>query len=276
MSETTEKDQGTAKEEARPESEAAPAGDGTETPAQPPGGSPGAGDKGGPKEEAADVAPPGSAPGEGKAAKEPGQEQEGDGKGPDADEEDAGDVPSDEDIEQVQELYQRVKAEIAEKDEQVLRAKAEVANITRRKDEQVRLARTYAVTGFAAELLTVRDALDATLRNRESGKEALIEGVELTLRQLDKVFESENISVIEPKEGDPFDPELHQAMAQMESDKMGPNMVVGVIAKGYRISDRLLRPAQVAVSKAPAAKDAATEAGNGDGDGKEAPPESQG
>lgn len=150
------------------------------------------------------------------------------------------------------ELLRGLAAEIAKLRDEALRAKAEADNVSKRAQTQVQQARKYAVTGFAAGLLDVRDALDATLANRESDKGALIEGVELAVRVFDKVFERENIRVIDPKEGEPFNPELHEAMTHMETDRMGPGMVAAVMVKGYAISERVLRAAQVAVSKGPA------------------------
>lgn len=168
------------------------------------------------------------------------------------------------------EVLKRLDAEIAKLRDEALRARAEADNVSKRAQTQVQQTRKYAVTGFAARLLDVRDALDATLANRESDKDALVEGVELAVRVFDKVFEQENIRVIDPTEGEPFNPELHEAMAHLETDRVAPGTVAAVMVKGYTISERVLRAAQVAVSKGPPAKGggAATAEGTGEDGGR--------
>ncbi|XXK29488.1 nucleotide exchange factor GrpE [Arenicellales bacterium nBUS_45] len=105
-------------------------------------------------------------------------------------------------------------------------------------------------------LLNVRDSLDLAravdLQQTEGVVESVVEGLELTLRQLDSAFERFSIHELSPEVGDKLDPESHQAMSLIESSDVSPNHICQVIQKGYRLNDRLLRPARVLVAKAPA------------------------
>jgi molecular chaperone GrpE len=131
-----------------------------------------------------------------------------------------------------------------------LRAKAEADNIRKRAQADIASAHKYAVEGFAAELLPVRDALEAALAASNTTIEALRQGVELTLKQVDAAFEKFAVKEINPI-GEKFDPHRHQAMTTVESDR-APNTVVHVLQKGYLLHERVLRPALVTVAKAPA------------------------
>lgn len=126
-------------------------------------------------------------------------------------------------------------------------AKAETENVRRRSAEELERARKYAVEAFARELLPVKDALEMALAVENATPESLRQGVELTLKQLNAVFEKFRIQEVNPQ-GEKFDPNLHQAMAMVESDAE-PNTVTQVMQKGYQLHDRLLRPAMVAVAK---------------------------
>jgi molecular chaperone GrpE len=130
-----------------------------------------------------------------------------------------------------------------------LRAKAEGDNIRKRAQADVANAHKYAVESFAAELLPVRDALEAALSAENTTIEALRQGVELTLKQVTSAFDKFSVKEINPI-GEKFDPHRHQAMTTVESDKV-PNTVVHVLQKGYLLNDRVLRPALVTVAKAP-------------------------
>jgi molecular chaperone GrpE len=131
-----------------------------------------------------------------------------------------------------------------------LRAKAEADNIRKRAQADVANAYKYAVETFAAELLPVHDSLEAALAADNATFEALRQGVELTLKQLDAALVKSNIKEINPV-GEKFDPHKHQAMTTVESDKAA-NTVVHVLQKGYLLNDRVLRPALVTVSKSKA------------------------
>jgi molecular chaperone GrpE len=128
-----------------------------------------------------------------------------------------------------------------------LRAKAETDNVRRRAQEDVAKAHRYGIEGFAGALLAVKDSLDAALTVENTSIESFKEGVELTARQLEAVFQKFAVSVISP-EGEKFDPHRHQAISQVESDKE-PGTVVTVLQKGYLLHDRVLRPALVIVAK---------------------------
>lgn len=147
-------------------------------------------------------------------------------------------------------LEARLAAATAEAEkirEDWLRAKAETDNVRRRGQEDVAKAHKFGVEGFAGALLAVKDSLDAALTIENTSLESFKEGVEITARQLDSVFEKFDIRVVNPQ-GERFDPHRHQAISQVESDQE-PNTVVTVLQKGYLLHDRVLRPALVMVAK---------------------------
>ena len=151
------------------------------------------------------------------------------------------------------ELLQRAETEVAELKEAWLRARADVENIRRQSALDLGRAHKYAVERFAADLLPVKDALESALAADNASPDALRDGVDLTLKQLVAAFEKAQITEIDPA-GAPFDPHQHQAMTMLESAQP-PNTVVQVFQKGYRLSDRVLRPALVAVARANDASD---------------------
>ncbi|MDP1654284.1 MAG: nucleotide exchange factor GrpE [Rhodocyclaceae bacterium] len=128
-----------------------------------------------------------------------------------------------------------------------LRAKAETENLRRRAQEDVTKAHKFAAEKFAAELLAVKDSLEAALANETQTAEALKAGVELTLRQLVAAFEKSAIAELSPL-GQKFDPHFHQAIAMVDAEQEA-NTVVSVLQKGYALHERILRPALVTVAK---------------------------
>ena len=138
-------------------------------------------------------------------------------------------------------------AEAGKARDEWLRAKAETENVRRRGQEDVAKAHRYGLEGFAGALLAVKDSLDAALTVENTSIESFKEGVEITARQLDAVFQKHNVTPISP-EGQKFDPHRHQAISQVESDQE-PGTVVTVLQKGYLLHDRVLRPALVIVAK---------------------------
>ena len=138
-------------------------------------------------------------------------------------------------------------ADLEKTREDWLRAKAETDNVRRRGQEDVAKAHKFGVEGFAGALLAVKDSLDAALTVENTSVESFKEGVEITARQLESVFEKFAIRVVNPQ-GEKFDPHRHQAISQVESDQE-PNTVVTVLQKGYVLHDRVLRPALVMVAK---------------------------
>ncbi len=150
-------------------------------------------------------------------------------------------------------ISEAVAAALAEQQDTVLRAQAEVQNMRRRCQTDVEKAHKFALEKFSAELLTVIDnlerALDAVPESAGEGVKALQEGVELTLKGFLETCEKFNIRQLNP-EGEPFDPQLHQAMSMVPNPDVEPNTVVAVVQKGYLLNDRVIRPAMVMVSKA--------------------------
>lgn len=148
---------------------------------------------------------------------------------------------------------ERVKSELAESRERLLRVAAEADNTRRRADQDMAQARKFALERFALELLPVRDSLErASVVDRKAASgaaEALFAGVDLTLQLMDSALEKFAITMIDPV-GARFNPEQHQAMTMVESVDIAPNHVVEVVQKGFLLNDRLLRPALVVVAKA--------------------------
>jgi molecular chaperone GrpE len=140
--------------------------------------------------------------------------------------------------------------------DRLLRTLAEMENLRKRTDREVAESRLYGVTSFARDILGVADnmrrALDAVgpeLRaSAESGVKALIDGVELTERELVKALEKNGLRQFTPQ-GEKFDPNLHQAMYEVPDASVPAGSVVQVVQPGYMIGDRVLRPALVGVSK---------------------------
>jgi len=130
-----------------------------------------------------------------------------------------------------------------------LRAKAETENLRKRAQADIANAHKYAVDNLAEALLPIRDSLEAALAIENVTLESLKSGVELTLRQVNAVFEKANLKEINPV-NEKFDPHRHQAMTVV-AQAGEPNQVVQVMQKGYLLHDRVIRPALVTVSKAP-------------------------
>jgi len=145
--------------------------------------------------------------------------------------------------------------EATENLERYLRLAAELDNVRKRGARELENARKYGLERLAKALLPVRDSLEAGVAAADkSDVEALLEGKRATLRLLDSALEQAGIVEFDP-EGEPFDPNRHEAMTMQPSATAEPNTVLTVIQKGYSIHDRLLRPARVIVSAAPPADD---------------------
>jgi molecular chaperone GrpE len=141
-----------------------------------------------------------------------------------------------------------LQAKADENWERYLRAAAEVENIRKRAARDVEHARKYALEGFGRELLAVRDSLEMGLAAAESAdKQNLVEGSEATLKLLAGALERFGILPVDP-EGEPFDPEMHEAISLQPSADAEPGSVLSVIQKGYSLNGRLLRPACVIVA----------------------------
>ena len=138
--------------------------------------------------------------------------------------------------------------------EGALRALAEGENAKRRAETEIDKARKFALEKFAGDLLPVIDSLDQAVRYADPENEALkpiLDGLELTQKTFNDTVTKHGLVVLDPQ-GEPFNPEQHQAMSMQESADVAPNTVIAVVQKGYEINGRLLRPAMVMVSKAPA------------------------
>ena len=146
--------------------------------------------------------------------------------------------------------------EAADYRDKLLRSLAEMENLRKRTERQVADARDYGIAAFARDILAVADnmeralgALDADLRQKaDGGTKALLDGVELTERELLKVLEKHGVKKFEPL-GEKFDPNLHQAMYEVPDTSRPAGTVGRVIQPGYMIGERVLRPALVAVAK---------------------------
>ncbi|AKI02485.1 molecular chaperone GrpE (heat shock protein) [Hoeflea sp. IMCC20628] len=159
---------------------------------------------------------------------------------------------------QAQELdpVEVLKAEILELRDQRLRMAAEMENLRRRTARDVRDAKSYAISGFARDMLQVSDNLQRALEAvpeqvegaADNGLNSLVEGVELTERAMLAALERHGVSKLEPK-GQKFDPNYHQAMYEVPDPSVANNTVVEVVQPGYVIGERMLRPAMVGVAK---------------------------
>ncbi|HEX7374689.1 MAG TPA: nucleotide exchange factor GrpE [Steroidobacteraceae bacterium] len=132
-----------------------------------------------------------------------------------------------------------------------LRSMAEMENVRKRAQREVEAAQRYAVERFAGDLLEVRDSLElgiAAGSGTEAGK--LVEGMEATLRLLNKAFEKAGVALIDPA-GQAFNPEFHEAMVTQPTAEQPPGTVLAVVQKGYSLNGRLLRPARVVIARAP-------------------------
>jgi len=146
-----------------------------------------------------------------------------------------------------EQLLREAELKVREHHDAWLRAKAEVENVRKRAQIDIGNAHKYALESFAAALLPVKDSLEATLAAENAALDALKSGVQLTLKQLNSVFEKANLKEIDPS-GEKFDPHRHEAISMLPSEKE-PNTVINVLQKGYLLHDRVIRPALVTVAK---------------------------
>jgi molecular chaperone GrpE len=152
-------------------------------------------------------------------------------------------------------LVERTR-EAAEYKDKLLRTLAEMENLRRRTEREVSDARVYGIAAFARDTLAVADNMDRALKQlgaelrekADASIKALLDGVELTERELLKVLEKHGVRKFEPQ-GEKFDPNLHQAMYEVADPSLPTGTVAQVIQAGYMIGDRMLRPALVAVTK---------------------------
>ena len=150
-----------------------------------------------------------------------------------------------------------LKEEAGKLKDQLLRTLAEMDNLRKRTEREKAEATLYAATNFARDILSVSDNMDRALATAEADhlKEAtepvknLVAGVEMTRRELLNVFERHGITRVDPV-GEKFDPHFHQAMFEVPTNEQPPGTVAQVMQAGFKIGDRVLRPALVAIAKA--------------------------
>ena len=164
--------------------------------------------------------------------------------------------PEPDEMERIQALVQALSAENTELKDQRLRALAELENTRRRAEREKQDASQYAVTRFARDMLTVADNFTRALaacppEKREAADpqvKGVIEGVEVTERQLLAAMEQHGVKIIDTTDAR-FDPNLHQAVAEVPGEGKPPGAIVHVIQTGYTLNGRLLRPAMVTVAR---------------------------
>ena len=149
-----------------------------------------------------------------------------------------------------------VTAERDQYKDRFMRALADAENLRKRADKERREAERYGGSKLARDMLPVYDnmkrALDAATDEQKEVSAGLIEGIELTMRELLNVFSKHGIEVIVPQVGDRFDPQMHQAMFEAPVPGTKAGDIIQVAAEGFLLHERLLRPAQVGVSSMPA------------------------
>jgi molecular chaperone GrpE len=155
-------------------------------------------------------------------------------------------------------LLAEAQEQIANLKDQALRAQAEQQNIRRRAELDVEKAHKFGSEKLVKELLPILDNLEralATVAPEDEISKSLAEGVQMTLDMFVSGLAKFKCEVVNP-EGEPFNPEVHQAMSMVENPDMEPNTVMAVMQKGYTLQGRLMRPAMVVVSKGAAKVDA--------------------
>jgi molecular chaperone GrpE len=159
------------------------------------------------------------------------------------------------DIEALKAELETLRAQVGENLDKFMRAKAETENVRRRAETDVANAHKYAIERFALEMLAVKDSLERAktveIKTGEAALEKMFEGIDLTLKLMDSIFQKFALTEVSPAKGDKFDPEQHQAMSMQETGEVPANHVLVGLQKGYLLSGRLLRPALVIVAKAP-------------------------
>jgi molecular chaperone GrpE len=143
-----------------------------------------------------------------------------------------------------------LRRELDQAREQYLRLAAELDNVRKRTAREIENAHRYGIERFAQALLPVIDSFEAALSVENLDLGTLLEGQRATLRLLEQAFQDAGIASIDPR-GEPFDPQVHEAMSVLASPSAEPDSVIDVIQKGYTLHTRLLRPARVIVAKAP-------------------------
>lgn len=177
------------------------------------------------------------------------------------------------DIETLKAELAAAQTQAAENLDKFMRAKAETENVRRRAETDVASAHKFSIERFALEMLAVKDSLERArdmqgsisaaggrtpgaatvdLKTSDAALEKMFEGIDLTLKLMDSIFQKFALIEISPAIGDKFDPERHQAMSAQDNAEVPPNHVLMALQKGYLLNSRLLRPALVIIAKVPA------------------------
>ena len=151
-----------------------------------------------------------------------------------------------------EEELEKLHSELEKQKDLTLRAEAELQNVLKRTAREVENAHKYGLERFIQNLLPVVDSLEkaaeASAPDQSEASDTAIEGINLCCKLLVDVLEKEGIKAIDPS-GEPFDPSEHQAMSMVENSDMEPNSIAAVVQKGWKLNERLVRPAMVMVVK---------------------------
>ena len=151
----------------------------------------------------------------------------------------------------LEDQIEALRAKVDENWDRYVRAAAELENVRKRASRDVENAHKFALERFATDLLAVCDSLEMALQtDQEASIESLREGSEATLKLLNSILQRFGVEQVDP-EGEPFDPNLHEAMTMQPSATAEPGSVLTVFQKGYALNGRLLRPARVVVAAEP-------------------------
>lgn len=175
------------------------------------------------------------------------------GPTPDGTESPDAEAALDGDVLDMEQALDTAGAELSKHREEMLRMQAEMENLRKRLLRDLERSRKFALEGVMKDLLQVRDSLERGLGMADDANatvESLKEGKELTLKQLNKVMSDHGLEVIDPR-GEAFNPEFHQAVTLLPSAELAENTVLDVLQKGFKLHDRLIRPAMVVVSSKP-------------------------
>jgi molecular chaperone GrpE len=186
----------------------------------------------------------------------------------------ASDLPEDAQDEAPEEVAPDLQAQVDDLRDRLLRAVADAENTRKRAAREVKETREYAVTGFARDMLDVADSLTRALASLDEAARAelpasvanFFEGVQMTERKLHSTLERHGVKKLEPAEGDPLDPNRHQAAAQIPAPQP-KGRIAHVMQPGYVIGERTLRAAMVVVSAGPPEAEARPDDGAAPGDG---------
>ena len=153
---------------------------------------------------------------------------------------------------QMEKVLMKAEEELVTHRDAMLRMQAEMDNLRKRLIRDLEKSRKFALEGVMKDLLQVRDSLELGLEtdSESATAEQLREGQALTFKMLNKVLQDHNMELIDPV-GETFNPEFHQAMTVLPSEEFEDNRVMEVLQKGFKLHDRLIRPAMVVVSRKP-------------------------